>query len=251
MLFRSLDYATLEGKITTPEELWANKDPRFFASVYTHRTLWKGQKLDFHNSLINKAGIWVPSGVVDGIPAFGTQINSTYWSGQTGFGVLKYVNEATSNQDATGISSSDWMVFRYGEILMNLAEASFELGKTAEALNAVNQIRDRAGIAKLGSIDRAKIRHERKVELAFEGHRYWDVRRWRTATADLSKSYSGLMYILDLRTGDLNTGKYSMHIVKKIDGAVATPTFLDKHYYLPITLGRTANNENLIENPGY
>ncbi len=59
--------------------------------------------------------------------------------------------------------------------------SSFELGKVDEARDAINQIRDRAGIAGKTSVDRDAIRQERKVELAFEGHRYWDVRRWRIA----------------------------------------------------------------------
>lgn len=77
----------------------------------------------------------------------------------------------------------------YGEILLNFSEAALELGKSAEALDAINQIRDRAGIARLASIDREKIRHERKVELAFENHRYWDLRRWRTAVQSLTSTY--------------------------------------------------------------
>jgi hypothetical protein len=113
-------------------------------------------------------------------------------------------------------------------------------------LNAVNQIRSRAGIELLGSIDRDKIRHERRVELAFEGHRYWDVRRWRTAVNDLSKNNSGLRFILDY-----TTGKLKLEVIENIDGTVKPPIFLPKNYYLPITLNRTGKNRNLIENPGY
>ena len=115
-----------------------------------------------------------------------------------------------------------------------------------DALIAINQIRNRAGIAALTSIDREKIHHERKVELAFEGHRYWDVRRWRTAVADLSKQWSGIRYILDLETG-----KYQIKIVEKIDGASNIPQFRSENYYFPITIQRTSNNPNLVENPGY
>ena len=91
-------------------------------------------------------------------------------------------------------------MFRYAEILLNYAEAAFELGKPTEALDAINQIRDRAGIALLTSIDREKIRQERKVELAFEGNRYWDLRRWRTAETDLSIPFSGLRFYLNYNT---------------------------------------------------
>ena len=118
-------------------------------------------------------------------------------------------------------------------------------GKTDDALNAINQIRERAGIAKLTSITREQIRHERKVELAFEGHRYWDLRRWRIATSVIPVNRSGLRYVLDY-----NTRKYKVMILKNYDG-VAAPIFDEKNYYMPITATRISNNPSLVENPGY
>lgn len=90
------------------------------------------------------------------------------------------------------------------------------------------------------------IHHERRVELAFEGHRYWDVRRWRTAVTDLSRSWSGIRYILDIQTG-----KYQLKVVDNIDGTSNVPQFRQENYYFPITISRTSNNTNLAENPGY
>ena len=129
---------------------------------------------------------------------------------------------------------------------MNYAEAALNLEKPSEALDAVNQIRFRAGIASLSSIDVGKIRHERKVELAFEGHRYWDLRRWRIAESILSQNSSGLSFVLDY-----NTRKYKLIVVDNIDGTVTPPAFYPQNYYLPITIARTGNNPNLVENPGY
>jgi hypothetical protein len=143
-------------------------------------------------------------------------------------------------------SKTDWIVFRYGEVLLNYAEAAINIGKAGDALNAVNQIRERAGIAALSSVDDEKIRHERKVELAFEGHRYWDLRRWRTATEVLTQNWSGLRYILDY-----TTLKFKLEVIPNIDGVVAPPVFYPQNYYLPITIARTGNNPNLVENPGY
>ena len=156
------------------------------------------------------------------------------------------MDEGNNTLQFPGISSTDYLVFRYGEILLNLAEAAFELGETGEALEAVNDIRKRAGISPLESVDRDKIRHERKVELAFEGHRYWDVRRWRIAVDVLSKPNSGLRYILDYETG-----KYQLQILDNVDGTGTSPNFYEHNYYFPITLSRTGNNSNLQENPGY
>jgi len=110
----------------------------------------------------------------------------------------------------------------------------------------VNQIRARAGIAPLAAVTRDNIRHERRVELAFEGHRYWDERRWRTAVTDLSKPLSGIRYILDV-----STGKYQLQVINNVDGASNVPQFRPENYYFPITIARTSNNPKLVENPGY
>ncbi|MGQ8337485.1 RagB/SusD family nutrient uptake outer membrane protein [Sunxiuqinia sp. A32] len=237
-----LDREAITEGLWTTEELWKDKDPRFFASVYTQDTPWKGTTLDFHNGILKADGTLQTTGSYEGILAMGTHQFST----GIGFGVLKMLDEAHDNTIGWGTSSTDFLVFRLGEILLNYAEAAYELNRPDDALNAVNQIRERAGIATLSSIDREKIRHERKVELLFENHRYWDLRRWRTAEVELSKNGSGLRYILDY-----NTGKFKLEIMEQVDGTVNQPLFLARHYYLPITLNRTANNPNLVENPGY
>ena len=240
-----LDRAAIQQGLWTTEDLWAKKDPRFFATFYTQNTAWKGKKLDFHRGIRLADGTIQTDGSVNGILANGDQD----YEG-TCIGILKYLDESHDNMAGSNsgwpTSSQDWQIFRYAEILLNYAEASFELGKQGDALGAINQIRKRAGIAELASIDREKIHHERKVELAFEGHRYWDVRRWRTAVTDLSKPWSGIRYILDLQTG-----KYQLKVVEKVDGASNIPQFRTENYYFPITIQRTSNNPNLVENPGY
>jgi hypothetical protein len=236
-----LDRTNIQQGLWTTDQLWANKDPRFFATIYTQNTKWKGGLIDFHYGIVRSDGTIQTDGSYNGVLAKGNQL----WVG-VGFGVMKYLDESKDNFGDISSSGTDWIGFRYGEILLNYAEAAFELSKTNEALDAINQIRSRAGIALLSVIDRDKIRHERKVELAFEGHRYWDVRRWRTAVADLSKNNSGLRYILDFATG-----KYQLQVIDNTDGTVAVPAFYERNYYFPITLARTGNNPNLLENPGY
>ncbi len=240
-----LDRTAIQQGLWTTEDLWANKDPRFFGTFYTQNTTWKGNKLDFHRGIRLADGTIQTDGSVNGTLANGDQD----YEG-TCIGILKYLDESHDNMAGSNsgwpTSSQDWQIFRYAEILLNYAEASFELGKQGDALSAINQIRNRAGIAELTSIDREKIHHERKVELAFEGHRYWDLRRWRTAVTDLSKSWSGINYILDLQTG-----KYQIKVINNIDGTSNIPQFRPENYYFPITIQRTSNNPNLVENPGY
>lgn len=238
----TLDRTAIQTGLWTTEDLWVNKEPRFFASIYTMNTMWKGAKLDYHWGLLKPDGSIITSGSYNGIAG---QSPMFAYPGRTSFGALKYCDES---KDAATYNNSkqDWIVFRYAEVLLNYAEAAFELGKPVEALDAVNQLRKRAGVALRTVIDMDKIRHERKVELAFEGHRYWDVRRWRIATTVLSRDFSGLRYVLDSQTG-----KFKLIVLEKVDGSISSPVFYPMNYYFPITLKRTANNPNLIENPGY
>ncbi len=238
-----LDRDAIQQGLWTTDQLWANKDPRFYATIYTQNTAWQGGVIDFHYGIIKSDGTVQLDGSYNGVLAKGSQ---TWSVGGSGFGVMKYLDETKPPLQATGTSGTDWQVFRYGEVLLNYAEAAFELGRTADALGAVNQIRARAGVAALTGIDRDKIRHERKVELAFEGHRYWDERRWRAAVTDFSKDFSGLRYIQDFATG-----KYQLQVINQVDGTVSKPAFYDRNYYLPITIARTGNNPNLAENPDY
>jgi starch-binding outer membrane protein, SusD/RagB family len=243
-----LDRNAIQQGLWSMQELWGNKDPRFFATLYTMETPWRGGFVDFHNGIITSDGSILTGATqaYEGVPAWGNQ--NLWGAGNfgTGFGVMKLLDENVGIGGTWSNSGTDYIVFRYAEVLLNFAEAAFELGKEGEAIIPVNQIRSRAGISSLSSITRDEIRHERKVELAFEGHRYWDLRRWRTATTELTRSFSGLRYILDY-----STRKYKLQILNNIDGASNTPRFVNDNYYFPITLKRTGSNKNLIENPGY
>lgn len=253
-----IDRNYAKSRLWTMEELWGNRDPRFFASVWTHGTSWKdavggplgANKIDMHNGIMSRDNRLIDGRYdsYEGLTAVGDQL-VRFKEGNTpntGFGVMKYLDPTANNFNWFSESTSDYLIFRYGEILLNYAEAAFELNRVGEALDAVNQIRDRAGIAKLSAIDRAKIRHERKVELAFENHRYWDLRRWRTAETELTRTYSGIRYIYDAASG-----KYRVDFINDIDGRAKKPTFPSKNYYFPIGQNRIAANPNLVENPGY
>jgi len=251
-----LDRNALQQGLWSMDELWKGKDPRFFASIWTNGTPWKGGNVDSHRGLIGGDGVVYDAQqeAYNGVPAWGNQ----HFSGDfgSGFGIMKMLNEtSTVNMDEK--DGTDCPVFRYGEVLLNLAEAAFELGKTQEALDAINLLRSRAGIAAKATIDRDIIRHERKVELAFEGHRYWDARRWRIAEDVLSKHGSGIRFILDYNASDFDgddfnaARKYKLQIIPNFDGTNNKPRFNAHNYYLPITIARTEQNPNLVENPGY
>ncbi|MGV8096844.1 MAG: RagB/SusD family nutrient uptake outer membrane protein [Mangrovibacterium sp.] len=230
------------GYLWTVDELWGKKDPRFRASVYTHGTSWTYKNgpfiLDYHEAILVD-GKTVTSGSYKGVLARSQSVGRA-----TNFGMLKYLDEverAASHE--RGWSDTDFIIFRLGEIYLNYAEAAIELNKSGDALEAVNKIRERAGMPTYGSITRELVRKERKVELAFEGTRYFDVRRWRTAMTDLSIASHGLKYILDGNSYeqgayDVLKAKYQVKIADKVDGT-QTPYFELKHYYLPMSLSRT------------
>jgi hypothetical protein len=141
-------------------------------------------------------------------------------------------------------SGTDFIVFRLGEILLNYAEAAFYLNRNTEALSAYNLIRQRAQMPVRTSLTEDNIRQERQVELAFEEHRYWDLRRWRIAEQVLhGRRFQGLNYVYDF------DAKRYIITLKAAEGAARV--FQPRHYYLPLGIGRIADNPSLVENPGY
>lgn len=231
-------------KLWTIQELWADRDPRLFATIYTQETEWQGNLVDYHKGLILPNGtIKDDTGSYEGVMSRGNY--GADGSMGSSMGVMKYLDPNHDNSSWQNSSSTDYIVFRYAEVFLNLAEAALQLGHADIALEAVNKIRRRAGIAELTFIDHKAIEHERKVELAFEGHRYWDVRRWRVAEEELTGDRYGLQYILDF-----NTRKYRIKKVGISTGATGL-RFGPQHYYFPIGITRIGVNGNLVENPGY
>ena len=141
-------------------------------------------------------------------------------------------------------SRTSWLDLRLGEVLLTYAEASFELGRDpSEAIGAINKLRDRAGMPQLTTIDRATIRHERMVEMAFENRSYWDYVRWRTLTVDFSlRQEYGLEIFYDIDTHD--------YVFYKMPVG-GTRTYLPKQYYFQIPAAERSANSLLIDNPGY
>lgn len=180
----------------------------------------------------------------------------------TGFFIRKYVNYNMTQSQAAGNSSyQSWIVFRYAEILLNKAEAAYELGKKQEAYDLIARIRNRAGATpwtpKAGpaavyvingqTVDENLqfIRDERGRELMFENQRWWDIRRWRVADKVLNQTkLHGLMpyYVLDEK-------KYIFIREYNTDGK--TYTFNIRDYYEPIPGGEINKDPNLIQNPIY
>ena len=172
--------------------------------------------------------------------------NTAAGATQTGFCVKKYLKEERGIPGG-GMSDTDFIIYRLGEIYLNLAEAAFELGganRVEEARIAVNEIRKRAGMPEHNAIDMEKIRHERRIELAFEGIRFWDLRRWRIAHTQLTGVFHRLKaYYIKER----NTFGY---LIENCQGN-AKRLFAEHHYYLPLQRKHVTENPNLKQNPEY
>jgi len=152
------------------------------------------------------------------------------------------VTDVTLIRDYT--SRTSWMDLRYGEVLLDYAEASFELGHpVTESLNVINQIRARAGMPGLPAISRALIRHERCVELAYENKTWWDYIRWRTFAVDFAARQEFNMQCF----WDVDTSDY-VYIKVNDNGP---RTFGYATYYAAIPSADLGTDALLIKNPGY
>jgi starch-binding outer membrane protein, SusD/RagB family len=250
---------------TNAPDLFANSDPRLLATVLVPKTIFKGLPNDMQSGLYD-LGVKVEAGdyaalynpVTHAVDAVNGTIHIVGASGpgstektQTGFGLKKYLDPNLAqalvvNSGTTG-STQPYIMFRYGEVLLNYAEAAVELGKITDARTAMNLIRARAGIVALvdADITVAKVRHERNVELAFENQRWWDYRRWRQSDVLLNNWWPRMLKTyLDLQKNayrfeiGTNAGRYAK-------------TFDPKVYYERITPSELTLNPKLVQNPGY
>ncbi len=178
-----------QSSVYDPSKPFANRDPRLAASIVTPQTVWAGLIFESHkDSLIYRD----PQGKSLGA---NRDCRTVSWPAAfCGYMWKKYTDEA-QQADLQILSFMNFSIMRYAEILLIYAEAKIEAGQIdASALNAINRIRARAYGVNVGDVakypaitttDQAELRtiikRERKVELANEGFRLFDIRRWRIA----------------------------------------------------------------------
>ncbi|OQP58781.1 RagB/SusD family nutrient uptake outer membrane protein [Niastella populi] len=145
---------------------YVNRDPRLAATVIANGATFKSTTIQTYY------------GGNSGQP----KLNAT----KTGYYLAKYVNPTVDLLNNT-TTTHQWLYMRYAEVLLNYAEAMYNaygaagdpLGYGMTALQAINRVRTRSAMPALTDITPDAIVHERRVELGFEGHRWWDVRRWK------------------------------------------------------------------------
>ena len=235
----SITRTQLTSQEWSPDELWGNRDPRFRASVFYPESPWQGGKALFHSNTLRDGELLAAGTAEDGWPYMASTRNTI----RTGFMVRKRTNENLKTQPVIN-DETDYIIFRIGEIYLNLAEAAFYLGNTSEALDVLNRLRQRAGMPDKSEITEDIIQNERLVELTWENHSYWDLRRWRIGKEVLDGvRLKGLRY-----TYNYDTKKYKITIANA-EGVART--FQDRDYYLPLGVNRVSENPNFVENPGY
>lgn len=209
---------------TTETPPYSLLEPRFHASVLYNGASWKNRKIE---TFVDGK---------DGYIDYGFQAN-TNGKTTTGYYLRKYLDESIADISTT-YSAQPWIEIRLAEVYLNLAEACAMLGSTydKDANNAIRTIRERVKLPYTdltGEELMKAIRHERKVELAFEGFYYWDLRRWRMADSILDGArFHGLKIT---QSGTTLTYEY-------IDCDKEDRKFPERFYNFPIPTTEIANN---------
>jgi hypothetical protein len=213
-----------------PANPYAGRDPRFDATILYNGTLFRGRPVE----------TFIPGGQDTNEGAVGS------WNcSLTGYYLHKYHDENQVLNESDRVTQP-WVFFRLGEFYLNYAEAQYNLGNEAACREYINRIRSRPGVemppvTATGAELLEKLRNERRVELAIENHRYYDLRRWLIA-----EDYE-------------NRPAMGIQIVKNEDGSltynpitVLERHFYPQHYLLPIPRDEiTKSGNTLVQNPNY
>jgi hypothetical protein len=211
-----------------PFDPYTDRDPRLGFSVYV-------------------PGDMLPSGsTFDSTPTSGTPdaVGATFVVSPTGYIVKKYVNDSDIADPANcGIN---FILLRYADILLMYAEAKIELNSIDQSVyDAINDVRTRADVS-MPAITTGKtqgelrdiVRHERLVELAFEGQRYFDIRRWGIAENVMPGKVFGITWD---NGGNLET----------VEVLAWENFWSDRNYLWPIPQAEREINDNLTQNSNY
>lgn len=226
---------------TTP---WDGREPRFYATIVCDGQFFKGRALEYYiNAPVAPASESTTGGKDSGKGGI------EEWNvSKTGYFVRKFSNDNLL-QSWNDKSNSPWIYFRLGEIYLNYAEALYNIGREDDARFYLNKIRQRArgntstlpDITESGDALLKKIQHERRIELAFEEHRYFDVRRWKIAEQTDNYDLTGVHVVKETN----GQKSYGLKTVEK------SLKFYKQHYLMPIPRSEIERNNKLMQNPDY
>lgn len=244
------------------QTFWQNRDPRFDASI-----VYNGSKYE-------TGGIAGRRQYTDNILATNDDAYTTDPQSRSATGLYTRKGlQPELKRAEVGQNSVDWIEIRYAEVLLNLAEAANETGHTADAISLIIQIRQRAGIlpgtGNYGVVATSRdnvrklIYNERFVEFAFEGQRFWDLKRGRLLTGLSGQVQQGVASTLKPQNLPVDQAKkdafgyvsedfnYTIAPILKAAASSVTFSIADKYYFAPIPLTQLQKNPNLKQTNGW
>lgn len=264
-----------------PGDLFAGRDARLAGTVILPGSSFRGNPVDIWAGYVTLDGKLTTGnapgaegtlpGTTEKVQVVGKDgpCEAAEFNTHTGFYVRKYNDtKVGSGDEKTG--SEVWFIrYRFGEILLNAAEAAFELDQKDLAAQYLTRLRERAGFTEAlteADITFDRIVHERKVELAYEGHELWDMKRWRLAhlvwngqnmnetpgdpaAADaVNTQCLGLWPLKVHAPGTPVDGKWT-YIVRKPSHVTAAHQFRIGNYYSEINTTILSNNPQIVKQP--
>lgn len=223
-----------------PQNPFVNRDPRLEQTILHHGSLW-GSKEEEEERAVDVS----PKGV---------DRQSLHGGTSTGYYTKKFLNNMSFKSPINYVHACP--IFRYAEILLNAAEAINEAEGPNNAYQYVNEVRERAGMPGYKDMTqerfRERIRNERRIELCFEDHRFFDERRWKLfegRTADNEAKLPRYQQVINIHAGVVNEDgsiTYKNDPVHPTRGIV-----LPKAYYFPIPYDEVMKAPNLGQNAGW
>lgn len=220
-----------------PQHPYVHREPRFYQSIVYDGSWW------YNDTIYTRQGIGSPNEIDLADQNDGTQ---------TGYYIRKRCNDkitlGSDNWDGHS-SGQNYYYFRYAEVLLNYAEAQNEaVGPDASVYDAVDQVRARAKLPGLPAglsqdAMRTDIHRERRIELAFEDKRWWDLIRWNIADINLNRQLHGIAI-------KANAGGTLVYTPVTVPGGDRKFNAA-KNYLFPIPQSAMDRNKKLTQNPGY
>lgn len=225
-----------------PTNPYAGRDPRMDYSITHDQSI---MLIRTGNGLTNGSGpVNIYMGTYNGVPA---NQDAVHQGTVTGYYNNKMLDPNATSSTIAFKTKRVLPLIRFAEILLDFAEATNEYaGPTADVYNAVNTIRQRAGLDPYAlpagltkETMRTYIQNERRVELAYEEHRFWDVRRWKIAPVTENVQAKGMEVVRNGNAVTFNQFNVTKH------------NFRAAMYLWPFPLSETGKSASLLQNPGY
>ncbi len=212
-----------ESPLYDPANPYLHRDPRFYKTILYNGSVWQGTTVQTF---------------------IGGKHRQKSTDCRTGYYVRKYLPESV-NYNSSSSSFHNWQYIRLAEVYLNYAEAINEVEGPAKAYPYINAIRSRSGMPDLPTglnqeQMRARIKNERAIELSFEEHRWWDIRRWMEG----EKYFDGNFYGMDITKNGDGSFSYNKAIFE-------TRIFRPKMNLYPIPTGELDKNPKYVQNPGW